>query len=165
MVDSGRAPSGQALVASDEARSDLHPTGFDPSRVGGVTASNYDPAYEAALMLPRLDAEQRDFILRARPHRRDQRLSAKDWHTVFPGIDLCDWPPYTIWFGGMRAHSGAGQKGWKRTFRFNEAGLLLRAAIAMEARSVETEGLHPKDDSAGAKHIAQQPTNSSGGRE
>ncbi len=31
-TDDGRAPSGQALVASDEARSDLHPTGFDPSR-------------------------------------------------------------------------------------------------------------------------------------
>lgn len=29
----GRAPSGQALVASDEVRSGLHPTGFDPSRV------------------------------------------------------------------------------------------------------------------------------------
>jgi hypothetical protein len=27
----GRAPAGQALV-SDEARSDLHPSGFDPSR-------------------------------------------------------------------------------------------------------------------------------------
>ena len=32
MVDSGRAPSGQALVASDEAPAGLHPSGFDPSR-------------------------------------------------------------------------------------------------------------------------------------
>jgi hypothetical protein len=36
--DSGRAPSGQALVASDEARSDLHPTGFDPSRLRKLAA-------------------------------------------------------------------------------------------------------------------------------
>jgi hypothetical protein len=32
MVDSGRAPSGQALVASDQAVSRLAPAGFDPSR-------------------------------------------------------------------------------------------------------------------------------------
>jgi hypothetical protein len=31
-MDDGRAPSGQALVASDEAHAGLHPTGFDPSR-------------------------------------------------------------------------------------------------------------------------------------
>lgn len=30
--DNGRAPSGQALVASDQAASRLAPTGFDPSR-------------------------------------------------------------------------------------------------------------------------------------
>jgi hypothetical protein len=29
----GARPSGQALVASDEARAGLHPSGFDPSRV------------------------------------------------------------------------------------------------------------------------------------
>ena len=32
----GRAPSGQALV-SDEARSGLHPSGFDPSRTNALT--------------------------------------------------------------------------------------------------------------------------------
>ena len=32
-MDDGRAPSGQALVASDEAPVGLHPTGFDPSRL------------------------------------------------------------------------------------------------------------------------------------
>lgn len=31
----GRAPSGQALVASDEAPTGLHPSGFDPSRWHG----------------------------------------------------------------------------------------------------------------------------------
>jgi hypothetical protein len=31
--DSERAPTGQALVASDGAPSGLHPSGFDPSRV------------------------------------------------------------------------------------------------------------------------------------
>jgi hypothetical protein len=35
---SGRAPAGQALVASDEARSDLHHMGFDPSRIIPVRA-------------------------------------------------------------------------------------------------------------------------------
>jgi hypothetical protein len=34
MVDSGRDPAGQALVASDEAPAGLHPSGFDPSRLG-----------------------------------------------------------------------------------------------------------------------------------
>lgn len=33
MTDSGRAPSGQALAASDQAASRLAPSGFDPSRV------------------------------------------------------------------------------------------------------------------------------------
>ncbi len=31
-IKSGRDPLGQALVASDEAATHLHPTGFDPSR-------------------------------------------------------------------------------------------------------------------------------------
>lgn len=37
MADSGRAPSGQALVASDEAATHLHPSGFDPSRLSSLS--------------------------------------------------------------------------------------------------------------------------------
>jgi hypothetical protein len=123
--DTGGLP---ALVASPSSPA-VSTEGFDPGRVGGVTAENYDPEYEAELMLPRLTSGQRDFIVRAKPHRRDQHLSARDWDNVECGIELMDWPPYTVWFGGMRAVSGAGQTGWRRTFRFNPAGLILREKL------------------------------------
>jgi hypothetical protein len=130
-------------------------SGFDPARVGGVTASNYDAQYEASLMLPRLDAAQREFIMRAKPHKRDQRLSAADWNAVECCTELSDWPPYRLWFGGMRAVSGAGQKGWKRTFRFNDAGLILRAAIAMAPDRAGCGDIPvPKDCQARAESIA-----------
>ena len=110
------------------------PMGFDPSRVGGSTSLTYDPEYEASLMLPKLSAPQRDFIMRAKPHCNDQRLKKSDWEHVEPSVELQDYPAYRIWFGGMRVMAGPGIRGWQRTFRFSPAGLLVRAAIAMETR-------------------------------
>jgi hypothetical protein len=130
-LDTGRvgfAETGSRADAS--SRQGVSTEGFDPARVGGVTAPNYDPFYEASLMLPRLTEAQRDFIMRAKPHRRDQRLTKADWDAVECSVELMDYPPYNIWFGGMRAISGAGRKGWTRTFRFNVAGLMLRNAVA-----------------------------------
>lgn len=86
-------------------------------------------AGRAQIILGLLNQWQRDFILKMKPHDRDQRMSKADWHFVDPCVDLDpgEWPN-TYWFGGMRAAWPA--KRCRRTFRFNAVGLEVRAHLA-----------------------------------
>lgn len=94
-----------------------------------------DPQAQAAFMLPRLNEAQREFIARAKPTLGRQRVKKRDHERVWPGIETGeDWPDQ-FWFGGGQACYPAGRRpdGNKRAsffFRFNAAGLLLRAMLA-----------------------------------
>jgi hypothetical protein len=122
--------------------------------------SGFDPARKEAFdyIMPRLTSGQRAFILRMSPHRLEQAITQADWDEVEPKVDNDDpdgWP-YWYWFGGMLLQWPAGRaaENPELTFRFNEVGLEVRAAIAMDARSGETAGLDPQGDSAGPQDIA-----------
>jgi hypothetical protein len=101
-----------------------------------------DPQGQAQFMLSRLDEAQREFIVRMKPHLRHQRVSKRDHEAVWPGVQTgAEWPDQ-FWFGGGCAYYPAGRPpiGNRRSrysFRFNEAGLLIRTAL--EARTTEEE--------------------------
>jgi site-specific DNA-methyltransferase (adenine-specific) len=76
----GAPLTGQALVASDEARSGLHPSGFDPSRIAVPTLRTYNTDCRDILpLLGRVDAVVADL-----PYGTTQNR----WDSVIPLAEL-----------------------------------------------------------------------------
>ena len=86
-------------------------------------------------ILSRLNAAQRDFILRMEPTLEPQDMTEADWDNVECGVDNVEgvWP-WTLWFGGMRLAFQGEQT--TITFRFNETGLRIRTKL-MEDNNAE----------------------------
>lgn len=82
------------------------------------------------ILLAKLDRDQRDFIIRMKPHTSSQIISEWDFENIDPNVDVGDSFPDVYWFGGMRLTWPAGRA--RRTFCFNEAGLNVRAVLVAE---------------------------------
>ncbi len=125
----GARPTDRALAVPATPASGRDASRFDPSR--GVVAD---------IILERLTKAQSAFILRMRPHQRQQVMNSAEWNAVDCCVDSgIEWPD-VYWFGGMRLNWVLGRR--QIRFQFNEVGLEVRnrLAQAIETRSAETTG-------------------------
>ena len=74
-----------------------------------------------------LTKAQRDFILKMKPHCRQQIMNAADWAAVDPYVE--DETDAMIFFGGMRGTWEGPTNRAVRRFQFAPLGLSVRAAI------------------------------------
>jgi len=85
---------------------------------------------ELQIILDRLDQGQRAFILRMKPTLEDQRITPADWDDIDPCVDVGkDQYPSAYWFGRKCARWWPDTDGIDLSFRFNEVGLEVRAAL------------------------------------
>jgi hypothetical protein len=146
LSEGASAKADQALVASPSSRQGVSTEGFDPSRITdearreATTRMLENQSFRMAMRL--FAAPFTDRLMNAfngdweRLRDVAERIGSHTRHAIGSAQRLQD-------AGLLETRLRCGHLQWRPT------------AIAMDARSVEAAGLHPKDDSAGRNGIAQ----------
>jgi hypothetical protein len=159
-MDNGRVPSGQALVASDQAASRLGPSGFDPSRYATLTVHDNEVMscfWRHAIIAQLLDLQERESATRQDFQPAIKRAQVERLINNLFGIFECrsdDFAAAYAWVGFWEA---LGLDFWNSRLAFKDASAIeARSDATTKIGAAEGESAVAKPDAPAASPITSE---------